>query len=102
MTRLHVKPAMHFGILLTLSTGIFPCGSAALTLHPLAAFPIPSGPLAIIRPVEDHKPFTVAGEEGAILGEQNGRFEAWLYPVKILSDFRITAELADYPVPIDV
>src|SRR5260370_28274811 len=33
---------------------------------------------------------------------QRGTFEAWLYPVKLLSGFRIIAELADYPVPIDV
>jgi glycogen debranching enzyme len=47
-------------------------------------------------------PWTVAGEHGALLGRQDGRFEAWLWPVKILSNFRIRAELADYPVPIDV
>jgi hypothetical protein len=52
--------------------------------------------------VEAGKPFTVAGERGAIFGEQSGSFEAWLYPIKILSHFSITAELADYPVPIDV
>ena len=52
--------------------------------------------------MEAGKPFTVAGERGAIFGEQSGTFEAWLYPVKILSHFSITAELADYPVPIDV
>ena len=52
--------------------------------------------------MEPYKPFTVAGERGAIFGEQSGTFEAWIYPVKILSGFSITAELADYPVPIDV
>ena len=35
-------------------------------------------------------------------GAENGRFEAWQWPAKILSDFRISAELADYHVPIDV
>ena len=37
-----------------------------------------------------------------MFGRQDGKFEAWLWPVKILSNFRITAELADYAVPIDV
>ena len=55
-----------------------------------------------MRPVEAAKPFTVAGEHGAIFGDQSGGFEAWLYPTKILSHFAITVELADYPVPIDV
>ncbi len=71
-------------------------------LHPTPQFPMRTGPLDITRPVEASKPFTVAGERGAIFGEQNGTFEAWLYPVKLLSGFRIIAELADYPVPIDV
>jgi len=71
-------------------------------LHPIRRFPLRAGELAITRRVEAGKPFTVAGERGAIFGEQNGTFEAWLHPVKILSGFRIAAELADYPVPIDV
>jgi glycogen debranching enzyme len=76
-------------------------------LHSIAAQPLPRfaihpGTLAITRAVESTKPFTVAGERGAIFGEQSGAFEAWLYPVKILSGFRMTAELADYPVPIDI
>ena len=71
-------------------------------LRPVPRFPLGADPLTITRAVEAGKPFTVAGEQGAILGEQSGIFEAWLYPVKILSQFRITAELADYPVPINV
>jgi hypothetical protein len=74
-------------------------------VHSLVAqprFAINPGSLTITRAVESAKPFTVAGERGGIFGEQSGTFEAWLYPVKILSGFRITAELADYPVPIDV
>jgi hypothetical protein len=54
----------------------------------------------IAAPVQPAKPFSVAGPHGAILGEQNGTLEAWLFPVKILSHLSITAELADYPVPI--
>jgi len=37
-----------------------------------------------------------------LFGRQDGRFEAWQWPVKILSNFRIRAELYDYHVPIDV
>jgi glycogen debranching enzyme len=74
----------------------------ASALEPIPRFPIHTDPLAITRPVEAAKPFTVAGERGAIFGEQSGTFEAWLYPVKILSHFTITADLSDYPVPVDV
>ena len=71
-------------------------------LRPIPRFPLASDPLTITRGVEPTKPFSVAGDRGAIFGEQSGKFETWIYPVKILSDFGITAELADYPVPIDV
>ena len=71
-------------------------------LHPLSRFPIRADPLTIERRVEPRQPFTVAGPGGAILGEQSGTSEAWLFPVKILSRLHITAELMDYPVPIDV
>jgi glycogen debranching enzyme len=71
-------------------------------LDPLPRLPIHPGPLAMVRPAEASKPFTVAGELGAVFGEQSGTFEAWLYPVKILSHFSISAELAGYPVPIDL
>ncbi len=71
-------------------------------LHPLSAWPMPASDIAITRAAEFTKPFSVAAEHGAVFGEQNGVFEAWTFPVKILSHFRIAAELADYPVPIDL
>lgn len=42
------------------------------------------------------------GPRGALLGQQNGTYEAWIFPWKILSDMRITAQMKDYAVPIDV
>ncbi len=74
----------------------------APALRPIPRFSIAASPLAIRQRAQAAKPFTVAGERGAILGRQDGSFEAWLFPVKVLSRFRITAELADYPAPIDV
>ena len=71
-------------------------------LHPVASWPMPASNIAITRPAEFGKPFSVAAEHGAVFGEQNGVFEAWTFPVKILSHFEISAELADYPVPINL
>ncbi len=76
--------------------------SAQSALQPVARFALRSDPLTIRRSVDPAKPFTVPGERGAIFGRQNGTFEAWQYPVKIFSHFSISAELANYPVPIDV
>ena len=51
---------------------------------------------------EAGKPFTVAGPCGAIVGQQDGSFEAWIFPVKVLSGMRIEARVDGYDVPIDV
>ncbi len=56
----------------------------------------------ISRQAEPVKPFSVLGPRGALLGQQDGRFEAWVFPWKILSGLRITANMQDYAVPIDV
>ena len=51
---------------------------------------------------EPLKPFTVSGERGVILGQQDGTFEAWVLPVKLLSHLTIEARIQGYSVPIDV
>jgi glycogen debranching enzyme len=58
--------------------------------------------LAIRRNAEAGKPFTVAGTQGVIVGRQEGVLEAWLLPVKLLSNLRIEADVDGYPVPIDL
>jgi len=60
-----------------------------------------SGPVLRAH-TESQKPLTVAGERGVILGQQDGTFEAWVLPVKLLSHLTIEARIAGYSVPIDV
>ena len=92
--------------------------SAVLLLMPLAAETNPAGEAPSLAPVanvalytagpmlresaQPQKPFTVAGERGVLLGQQDGTFEAWVLPVKLLSNLRIEANVQGYPVPIDV
>ena len=71
-------------------------------LQSIPQFPLASSDLTIRQHVEPLKPFTVAGECGTFVGQQDGSFEAWVFPVKLLSHFHLEAELADYHVPIDV
>ncbi|RXH54348.1 amylo-alpha-1,6-glucosidase [Granulicella sibirica] len=56
----------------------------------------------IHRPARANHPFTVVGETGAILGSQDGTFEIWQNPVKILSNFHVTAHLQNYDTPLDL
>ncbi len=58
--------------------------------------------LTIRRHVEAGTPFTVAGMQSVIVGRQEGVLEAWVLPVKLLSNLRIEAAVEGYPVPIDV
>lgn len=60
-----------------------------------------SGPM-IRAHAQTERPFTVAGEHGVLLGQQNGTLEAWILPVKVLSHLTIEADIDDYTVPIDV
>ena len=60
-----------------------------------------SGPVLRAR-TEAQKPFTVAGERGVLLGQQDGSFEAWLLPIKLLSHLTIEANIEGYTVPIDL
>ena len=59
-------------------------------------------PLKIAGDAIAANPFTVVGPRGAILGAQDGSFEAWVFPWKVFSNLRIHAEVENYPVPIDV
>jgi Mannosylglycerate hydrolase MGH1-like glycoside hydrolase domain len=85
-----------------LSIVLFAAAACAAELAPLPPLPKHESTLRIVAPCVPRTPWTVAGEHGALFGRQNGVFEAWLWPNKILSNFRIRAELADYAVPIDV
>jgi hypothetical protein len=81
-----------------------PAAHAQDWLAPVPHFDLASDPddLTIRQHAEALKPVTVAGKCGAFVGRQDGSFEAWTWPVKLLSHFRMVAELKDYSVPIDV
>src|SRR5471030_2559563 len=55
-----------------------------------------SSDITLRQHAEAAKPFTVAGQCGAFLGEQDGSFEAWEFPIKLLSHFTIRADVEGY------
>jgi glycogen debranching enzyme len=74
----------------------------AQTFSSIPAIPFDSAGPVIRAHSEPLKPFTVAGERGILLGQQDGTFEAWVLPVKLLSHLTIEADVEGYLVPIDV
>ena len=78
----------------------------AQSFGPIPAFPLtqsgPSHDLVISRPTQPPQPFTVAGQSGVLVGTQDGQFESWILPVKLISHLTIEANLEGYSVPIPV
>jgi hypothetical protein len=91
--------AVSLSALLMLSGTMWAQGAAMKTVE---HFGLKDDGLVIRRRVEAGQPFTVAGTHGVLVGQQEGTFEAWLLPVKLLSHFSISAEVEGYSVPIDV
>src|SRR5580658_10540126 len=78
----------------------FLCAASAHAQIP--AFPLTQSGLVITRPTQPPQPFTVAGESGVLVGTQDGQFESWILPIKLLSHLTIEANLEGYSVPIPV
>ncbi len=68
----------------------------------IPAIPFDSAGPVIRSHTQPLKPFTVAGESGFLVGQQDGTFEAWILPIKLLSHLTIEANIEGYAVPIDV
>jgi len=78
-------------------------GQSTATPPVLPWFPFEeTAALKIVRNAVPSHPFSVVGPRGAILGHQDGVFEAWIFPWKIFSNLRVTAYMQNYAVPIDV
>jgi glycogen debranching enzyme len=71
-------------------------------LKPIPDLSLANNPITLRRHTESEKPFTVAGECGAMMGQQNGSFESWIFPVKIFSHLTLQAHVDGYDVPIDI
>ena len=76
--------------------------TAQARFAPVSSFPLDSNKLLIRQAAQANRPFSVTGQRGAILGQQDGSFELWLLPVKILHNARLTARLEGYETTIDL
>ena len=60
-----------------------------LTLHSIAELPLRTDGPVFRRYARAGEPFTVAGPQGVIVGQQQGPFEAWILPIKFLSHLTV-------------
>jgi glycogen debranching enzyme len=64
-------------------------------------FDFPRSGLELERPTRSGAFFDVVGRRSAVFGYENRPFEAWVYPLKLLDDFRLSFQLEGYPLELE-
>jgi glycogen debranching enzyme len=60
----------------------------------------PANPIALTGPARPSRYMEASGRRAAFLGREDGSFEAWAYPLKVLHDFRLSFGVSAYADPI--
>ena len=89
-------------LLLTLSLfSRAPAGtSGPQTVSSLAKTPLAESGLSLERRTHPGSFFDVVGRRAAVFGYEHRGFEAWVYPMKILEDLRLSFSLEGYPLDV--
>jgi len=80
-------------------SGLLALVIAAATVVP--RFAMDDNPIALRGPARPHAFVEASGRRAAFLGREDGSFEAWIHPLKILHDFELAFEIARYASPIE-
>jgi glycogen debranching enzyme len=64
-------------------------------------FELVASGLELARPSESGRFFDVVGRRAAVFGYENRALEAWVYPLKLIDDFKLSFQLEGYPLEID-
>jgi glycogen debranching enzyme len=67
---------------------------------PTPKFALTKSGLELERRAQAGTFFDVLGRKSAVAGYENRSFEAWVYPLKILDDFKLSFHLQGYPLDI--
>src|SRR5882757_7124734 len=57
--------------------------------------------LELSRPIRPWEFLSATGQRAALLGNEAGRFEAWVYPLKILRDFHLRFHVGNREIPAE-
>jgi hypothetical protein len=67
---------------------------------PLARFAREPNPIALTGPARPSRYMEASGHRAAFLGREDGSFEAWVYPLKVLHDLNLSFAIGAYAEPI--
>ena len=90
------------GLLAAHGAGLDAGGQAAPSNAPavVARFAREPNPIALRGPARPSRYMEASGRKAALLGREDGSFEAWVYPLKVLHDFHLSFGTPDYAEPI--
>ncbi len=90
------------GLLAAHGIGLDARAQAAAQAAPavVARFARDPNPIALRGPARPERYMEASGRKAALLGREDGSFEAWVYPLKVLHDFRLSFGTPDYADPI--
>jgi glycogen debranching enzyme len=77
-----------------------PCGAADPPDGTVPRFVRDPNPIALVGSARPPRYMEASGRRAAFLGREDGSFEAWAYPLKILHDFHLSFGIAAYADPI--
>jgi hypothetical protein len=55
----------------------------------------------LVRTVRTWEFLPVVGTRAGLFGSETGRFEAWVYPLKLFRDFHLTFHVGDRAIPAE-
>lgn len=64
-------------------------------------FAIADSPIQFSQPVRRGKYIEAGGRRAVLMGREEGTFESWVYPMKIVHDFRLTFTVDGYSYPLN-
>jgi hypothetical protein len=75
-------------------------GAAPARVSVVPRFAREPNPIALTGPARPSRYMEASGQRAAFLGREDGSFEAWVYPLKVLHDFNLSFDVAAYADPI--
>jgi glycogen debranching enzyme len=89
-------------LLLALSAALagWPAPAGAQSSGTVPRFTREPNPIALTGPARPSRYMEASGQRAAFLGREDGSFEAWAYPLKLLHDFRLSFGVSAYADPI--
>ncbi|MBC7186854.1 MAG: hypothetical protein H5U38_07470 [Calditrichaeota bacterium] len=81
---------------------VLPAAAADRQWQPLPKFPIIDGPLALERAVQPGTYCEAVGRKAALLGLEEGIFEAWAFPLKLLHGLQLAVLMEGRAYPFDL